>query len=250
MSETSQPRPDPRTTTSPDVPSSTDPQDIKDGLSKSPELSKLEILQNKTLKLSEAIKNLDAETAKLSPDMVDELEQHAKVREKLQGEMKSLFKEISEHAQKSGKSGPANSNGGKMLHFPVLDKAWELLMVALKALMELFAKGARFLRNLLPNAPANNAADSGAPKPAESKPASKEKTTIGVSLPGGPVAVRPPEAKAVKAATPDEVQEAGDQAIQDVAFRQKDIKNTLDAEAENANDNDSPEPGSATRKPK
>ena len=245
MSETSQPRPDPRTTTSPDVPSSSDPKDIEDGLAESPELTQIEKLQNKVLLLSDVLKKHDAEGAKLTPDMVEELEQHAKERDRLQGEMDSLCKEISDHALKTGRGGPGKS-GAKTLHFPVVDKAWELLMTALKALMELFAKGARFLRNLLPNAPENKkGADPSAPKPAP-----KGKTTIGITLPGGPVAVKPHEEKAAKTATPEEAQESGDQAIKNIAARQKEIKSALDAEAENNNDSAGPAPGSSSKKPK
>lgn len=241
MTETSQPKPDTSTTTSPDVPSSTDPQDIKDGLAQNPELSKIEILQNKAVLLSDAIKKHDAEGAKFTPDQVDEIELHAKVREKLAGQMRDLSKEIQDHAKASGKSGPA----GKTLHFPILDKAWDALMNILKALLDLFMKGARFLRNLIPNAPGKNGAD-----PAPGKAAPREKTTIGLNLPGGPVAVRPPEVKDVKPATPDEVQDAGEQALEAGATRQKDIKTALAAEAENANDSDGPAPGSTNRKPK
>lgn len=249
MSDNIQPKADPRTTTSPDVPSSTDPQDINNGLSQSPELSRIEILQNKTLALSEVIKKHDAEGLKLSPDMVDELKQHAKIRDGLQGQMVDLCKEITDLNNGAGRGGPApggrQGSGGNTLHFPVLDKALDLLIAALKALIELFAKGARLLRNMLPNAPAPTPAATGSPAPAK-----RDKTVLGMNLPGGPVSVTPPEVKAVKPATPEEVQDAGEKALDHAANRQKDIKNTLEAEAEKTNDSDGPAPGTASRKPK
>lgn len=250
MSDSSQPQPDQAKPGSPDVPSSKDPKDINAGLAESPEYTKLEILQNKVLALHDSMKLNQEAAAKLSPDMVEELEHHRQIHLKHVAEIEKVSKEIVDHNKAIGNTGPARQGSSKTLHFPALDKLIDLLMKLLQGLLNLMRKGATMFRNMLPNGKESTANKDSASNDS-AKPGSKEgKTVIGLTLPGGGVAINAPKVDNPSQVSTEQAESAAQKALDASAERQNEIKATLEAEAENANDTDGPAPGSSSKKPK
>lgn len=251
MNDSNQPKPDQIAPASTDVPASTDPKDINQGLAESPELSKLEVLQNKVLALHESMKlNLEA-AEKLSPDMVEEREKHHQIHLKHVAEIEKVAKEIEAHHQATGKNGPTRAGAGKTLSLPLLDKVIDLIMDLLKKLIALIGRGVTMFRDQFREKTGENSVATPGHKGQESAKAesNKAKTVIGMNVPGGGVAVNPPAPVQSKAITPEQAERAAEQAVEAAAERQQDIRRALAAEAELAND-DGPAPGSTPKKPK
>lgn len=252
MTDSNQPKPDQTTPASTDVPASTDPKDINQGLAQSPEMSKLEVLQNKVLALHESMKlNLEA-ADKLSPDMAEEREKHHQIHLKHVAEIEKVAKEIEAHHQAAGKNGPARAGAGKTLHFPDLDRLIDIIMKLLKKLIEMIGRGVTMFRDQFREKTGENAAGTPGQNGQESaKPEGKKaKSVIGMNVPGGGIAVNPPAPAESKATTPEQAESAAEKAVEAAAERQQEIRRALAAEAQLENDNDGPAPGSTPKKPK
>lgn len=225
---------------SPDVPSSTDKKEIAAALSESPEYTHLEKLHHKMLNIQEAMLKTKNESANLSPD---DTEGHAALQNlhtKQFTELRSIAKEISDLGNSAKKAGP-----GKKLHFPHLDQLWDVVMKLLEALFQMVMKGVNLVRNISGSNPHKIGSENAPPTAPR-----KERTVIGMNLPGGGVAVNPPSTKPENTASPEETEQAVAKALQVGADRQKDIRNELASEADRENDDSGPAPGSKANRAK